>query len=93
MNFKAEECQIKQSTNEDIAKSCWESVGRAKEHCQRLQACCIPVKKCIRVGKNSPLTLALREKHSIINARTSECRKEMRAFLRTPHTRSEHVLS
>ncbi|KAI6194152.1 hypothetical protein M3Y96_01094300 [Aphelenchoides besseyi] len=77
-------CELNQNETE-IPRTCWESVGMIKRRCQRYQLCCPAVKTCLRLGKETPVTKAVREKHVVINRKSMECRDRMRLILQEKH--------
>lgn len=48
-----------------------------------------PCCSCLKVGRDSMVTRAVREKHVVINRKTLECRARMRDLLRRTHDPSE----
>ncbi|KAI6227906.1 hypothetical protein M3Y95_00566100 [Aphelenchoides besseyi] len=77
-------CEVSQDESES-PRTCWESVGMIKRRCQKYQLCCPAVKTCLRLGKETPVTKAVREKHVVINRKSMECRDRMRLILQEKH--------
>ncbi|CAD5216564.1 unnamed protein product [Bursaphelenchus xylophilus] len=81
------QCELDPEEFAEPPSSCWKSVAQIKRKCQKFQRCCPAAKVCVKSGKNSQVTRAVREKHVIINHKTLDCREKMRWILRT---RSDH---
>ncbi|CAD5212375.1 unnamed protein product [Bursaphelenchus okinawaensis] len=77
------ECELNSEEQSESPTSCWKSVAQIKRRCQKYQRCCPAAKVCVKSGRTSQVTRAVREKHIIINHKTLECRARMRHILRT----------